>query len=42
MEVVITITIKFSWLFELKIPFKITEYSVKDTSVVPHSLFPPL
>lgn len=42
MEVVITILrLRFSWLFELKIPLKITEYSVMDTSVVMYSLFCP-
>lgn len=43
MEVVITILqLRFSCFFELKIPLKITEYSVKDTSVVPYNLFSPI
>lgn len=43
MEIVITILqLRYSWPFELKIPLKRTEYSVKDASVVPYSLFSPV
>lgn len=43
MEVVISILqLRFSWLLELKISLKITEYSVKDTSIVPYRFFFPI